>query len=103
ISAKQAPVTRPTYPEPIIEISMNPEWCGRMRRSTSGGIRPAVPPLFNLDQLPCEPGSKFKSKPNLGKALRVTVKRRPYYFTPLLSRITPPKDATQLVKSRYIA
>ena len=52
------------------------------------------------DQLPDDPGSKFKSKPNFGKALSVMVNRRPYSFTPELSRMTPPNEATQLVRSR---
>ena len=53
-----------------------------------------------LDQSPDDVGSKFKSKPNFGNALSVTVNRRPYSFTPELSRITPPNEATQLVRSR---
>src|SRR4026208_570236 len=100
-SAKQAPVTRPTYPEPIIEISMNQERCGRISPSTSGGIPPAFPRQSLLwDHSPDDEGSKFKSKPNFGNALSVTVNRRPYSFTPELSRITPPNEATQLVRSR---
>src|SRR5438876_7864223 len=45
-------------------------------------------------------GSKFKSRPNFGNALRVMVKSTPYSFTPALSRTTAPNEATQLVRSR---
>src|SRR5512146_3020011 len=62
--------------------------------------RLAVPIYAAVDQSPCDVGSKFKSKPNFGNALSVTVNRRPYSFTPALSRITPPNEAPQLVKSR---
>src|SRR5881628_117722 len=49
---------------------------------------------------PEDVGSKFKSNPNFGNAFSVTVNRMPYSFTPLLSRMTPPKEATQLERSR---
>src|SRR5437762_12339686 len=102
MSAKQAPVTRPTYPEPIIDISMTQERCGRISPSTSGGNSANDSRLIRgtSDHWPDDAGSKFKSKPNFGKALSVTVNRRPYSFTPELSRITPPNEATQLVRSR---
>src|SRR5438067_1370768 len=45
-------------------------------------------------------GSKFKSKLNLGSAFRVKVSRTPYSFTPPLSRMIAPTEATQLVRSR---
>src|SRR5438067_1658918 len=49
---------------------------------------------------PSEVGSKFRSTPNFGNAFSVTENKTPYSFTPLLSRITPPIEATQLVRSR---
>ena len=54
----------------------------------------------NLVHSPEDVGSKFKSNPNFGNAFSVTVNRMPYSFTPLLSRMTPPKEATQLDRSR---
>ena len=45
-------------------------------------------------------GSKFKSKLNLGSAFNVKVSSTPYSFTPPLSRIMAPTEATQLVRSR---
>ena len=40
-----------------------------------------------LDHSPDDVGSKFRFQPNFGNAFSVTVKRRPYSFTPALSRI----------------
>src|SRR5438874_2134041 len=52
------------------------------------------------DYCPSLPGSKLRSKPNFGKAFNVKVNSTPYSFTPALSRITAPNEATQFVRSR---
>src|SRR5205814_4882186 len=92
-SAKQAPVTRPTYPEPIIDRSI----CGCP--SEVAGILTEFY-LCAINYCPAPPGSKLRSNPSFGNAFKVKVRSTPYSLTPLLLRTTAPKEAIQLERSR---
>ena len=93
------------YPDPT-------NWLNRIKAVTEGGVASVADTEKAGRNEPDQPrkprgwgksapaGSKFKSKLSFGMAFSVKVKSTPYSFTPPLSRMIAPTEATQLVRSR---